>query len=301
LVVAVAMTVLAGCAPSVPERTLSLEAINGRRSLPSAHASWMRAGKAPHELYVSDAENGFVDVYSLKTKHLVGQIAANHPTGLATDASNRLYVTNLFGGNTTVYAFGKTQPSLTLTDPGGRPDAVAVGTDGTVYVADENGEIYVYPAGSTQSTSSLSNGSVQSADAVTVDAANDVYVTGFNHVGVAEVVEYPKAREPGVNLHLRGLDGPAGIALDRRGRIVLADMLMPGITVFKRNATSAYRVFAQTENPNRFAFNRTKSRVYVPMSSSDINVYDYSSGTLITTLVGPSGSVMIGAALVPAL
>ena len=308
--VALAMSGLAGCAPATPpaasalsapsalERTL--EAVNGRPSLPAAHGSWLRADSTPHELYVSDAENGFVDVYSLKTKHLVGQIAANHPTGLATDAHNKLYVTNLFGGNTTVYVFGNTQPSLTLTDPGGRPDAVAVGADGTVYVADENGEIYVYAAGSTQSTTSLSNGSVQSADAVTVDAANDVYVAGFNRVGAAEVVEYAKAREPGINLQLRGLEGPAGIALDRRDRIVLADMLMPGINVYRRDATTPYRVFAQTQNPNRFAFNRAKSRVYVPMSSSDVNVYDYTSGTLITTLVGPSGSVMIGAALVPA-
>ncbi|MGC2406735.1 MAG: hypothetical protein WA431_10060 [Candidatus Cybelea sp.] len=310
---AVATTVLAGCAPSAPERTLSLnpvnglanprqmlEAINGRLSLPSAHASWLKADSTPHLLYVSDAENGFVDVYSLKTKHLVGQIAANHPTGLASDASNKLYVTNLFGGNTTVYAFGQTRPSLTLTDPGGRPDAVAVGTNGTVYVADENGEVYIYAPGATLSTSSLSNGWVQSADAVTVDAANDVYVTGFNRVGVAEVVEYPKAREPGINLRLQGLEGPAGVALDRRGRIVLADMLKPGINVFKRNATSPYRVFARSENPNRFAFNRAKSRVYAPMSSSDVNIYDYGSGTLVATLAGPSGSVMIGAALVPA-
>jgi WD40 repeat protein len=313
-VLAVAMTMLAGCAPSASERTVSLnpvngvganlrqmlEAVNGRSSSPSARRSRLRVDLTPPELYVSDAENGFVDVYSLKTRSLVGQIAANHPTGLATDLRNNLYVANLGGGNVTVYALGQTEPSLTLTDPGARPDAVAVGTDGTVYVADENGVVYLYPMGTTQSTSSLSNAAVESANAVAVDAANDVYVAGYNHVGNGEVVEYAQARGSGVNLQLRGLEGPAGIALDRRRRIVLADLLMPGISVFKHNATTAYRVFAQSGNPNRFAFNRTKSRVYVPMTSSDVNIYDYKSGALIGTLIGPSGSVMIGAAMIPA-
>lgn len=304
---------LAGCA-SASERTVGvnpvdsvtanlrerLEAVNGRPSSPTARRSWLNATLTPPVLYVSDAENGFVDVYSLKMGQLVGQISANHPTGLATDANKNLYVTNLSGGTTTVYAFGQTRPSVTLTDPGGRPDAVAAGADGTIYVADENGAVYVYPRGSTVATSSLSNSSVTSADAVTVDVANDVYVAGFNHFGSAEVVEYPKASQPGVNLKLQGLQGPAGIALDRRRRVVLADALMPGVNVFKHGATAAYRVFAQSEYPNRLAFNRTKSRVYVPMSSSDVDVYDYKSGTLISTLVGPSGSVMIGAAMIPA-
>jgi sugar lactone lactonase YvrE len=302
-VLAATMSMLAGCAPSAsltPNLRQTLEAVNGRPSAPAARRSWLKRDLTPPTLYVSDAENGFVDVYSLKTRQLVGQIAANHPTGLATDARNNLYVTNLYGGSTTVYAFGQTQPSETLTDPGGWPDAVAVGANGAIYVADEDGAVYVYPAGSTASTFSLSNANVTSADAVAVDRANDVYVAGFNRVGGAEVVEYAKASGAGVNLQLKGLQGPAGIALDRRQRIVLADLLMPGINVFKHGATAPYRVFAQSEYPNRLAFNRTKSRVFVPMTSSDVNIYDYNSGTLISTLVGPSGSLMIGAAAVPA-
>lgn len=251
-------------------------------------------------LYVSDSQNDFVDVYDLKTKGMVGQIAANHPTGLATDKSENLYVTNLLGGNTTVYPFGQTQPSLTLSDPGGQPDAVAVGTDGTVYVADENGKVYVYPSGVTQPTSTLSNGAIQAADTVTLDSANDVYVAGFSSSDRAVVVKYPKASEPGVNLGKLGVDGPAGIALDRTRRIVLADFELPGVDVFKHDGISPYRMFARTSSPNRFTFNRLKSRVYVPMTSGDVNIYDYKSGNLISTLVGPSGSVMIGTAVIPA-
>lgn len=297
------MTMLAGCAPAAsltPDLRQTLEAVNGRPSSPAARRSWLKPNLAPPTLYVSDAENGFVDVYTLKTRQLVGQIAANHPTGLATDAHNNLYVTNLYGGTTTVYAFGQTKPSVTLTDPGGEPDAVAVGANGAIYVADEDGSVYVYPPGATASTSTLSNANVTSADAVAVNRANDVYVAGFNRVGRAGVVEYPKASGAGINLQLQGLQAPAGIALDRLQRIVLADLLMPGITVFKHGATTPYRVFAQSEYPNRLAFNRTKSRVFVPMSSSDVNIYDYNTGTLISTLVGPAGSVMIGAAAVPA-
>jgi hypothetical protein len=57
--------------------------------------------------------------------------------------------------------------------------------------------------------------------------------------------------------------------------------------------------FAQDEAPNRFAFNKTRTKLYVPMSDSNVNVCHYKSGKLITTLVGSSGSVIIDAAMVP--
>ncbi|HEY2475074.1 MAG TPA: hypothetical protein VGI19_09760 [Candidatus Cybelea sp.] len=251
-------------------------------------------------LYVSDSQNDYVDLYDVKGLKLEGQIAADHPTGLATDQNKNLYVTNLLAGNTTVYAFGQTDPSLTLSDPGGQPDAVAVGNDGNVYVEDANGLTYVYPKGATQPSTSLVNSYIQSGTAVTLDSHNNVYAAGFSPGYQGIVIRYASASEPGVNLNLAPLPGPSGITIAQHGQIVVADGFLPGIQTFKAKGGGALRVFGQEDFPNRLTFNKAKTKLYVPETNSDINIYDYKSGNLITTLVGPSGSVMIGAAIVPA-
>jgi hypothetical protein len=203
-------------------------------------------------------------------------------------------------GNTTIYAFGKTKPSLTLVDPGAQPDDVAVGNDGTVYVEDENGQTYVYPKGATQPTTSLVNGALQSGAAVTVDGHNDVLAAGFSPGSQGVVVRYANAKGPGADLNLSPLTGPAGITISEHGQIVVADYFLPGVQVFKHSGGAALRVFDQEGYPNRLTFDEAKTTLYVPQSNSNVNIYDYKSGKLINTLVGPSGSAMLGAAIVPA-
>jgi hypothetical protein len=279
----------------------TLEAINGRETSGQPHVrSWLSPNAAAPLLYASDSQNNAVDVYDLKTQTLSGQISANHPTGLAVDQQNSLYVTNFFGGNTTVYRAGHTDPSLTLMDPGGSPDAVAVGNDGSVYVSDSNGQVYVYSAGATAPSKTLASDSITSAAAVTVDRQNDVYVCGYTEGSIGVVMEYRNASQPGKDLHLLGIVGPDGIALDNSGRTVLADAGLPGIDVFKRGALSPYRMFAKVQAPNRFAFDKNRQNVYVPMSDSDVNAYGYKSGNLISTIPGPSGAIFLGTAVAPA-
>jgi sugar lactone lactonase YvrE len=288
-----------GAASSALQKNLA--AVNGRTVASQlSRKSWMKPNLRSPVLYVSDSQNNYVDLYDVNGLTLEGQIASDHPTGLATDQSKNLYVTNLLAGNTTIYAFGRTKPSLTLIDPGAQPDDVAVGNDGTVYVEDENGQTYVYPKGATQPTTSLVNSSLQSGTAVSVDGHNDVLAAGFAPGTQGIVIRYAKASEPGVDLNLSPLPGPDGIAIAERGQIVIADFFLPGIQVFKPKGGAALRVFGQDASPNRLTFDKAKKTLYVPETNSNINIYNYKSGKQIKTLVGPSGSVMIGAAIVPA-
>lgn len=99
----------------------------------------------------------------------------NSPLGVAVDANSNIYVANLFGG-VTVYGpgFGK---KATITQGVDDASSVAVGPDGTIYVAN---------LGSNSITTYSPNGYTQAALTISVNQPEQVVVGAYNEIYVVQ-------------------------------------------------------------------------------------------------------------------
>jgi hypothetical protein len=236
--VAVATTVLAGCAGS----NLQAPPLNGGTS--AGHAlvdganrtfstkqvkSWMGLLDAVAPLtYVSDYQNNNVTVFNRKGK-VLGQIGGlNAPDGLFVDENHNLWVANIFGSNVLEYARGGTTPILTLNDPG-RPTDVTICPNGRVYVSNGSnpgsapGNIEVYGPGQINPGGSLSWPNEHYFAYITCDKAGNVFTTVSNGGSDARVIEFPKgdsfgAHDLGITLSYAG-----GIKPDIAGNLLIVD------------------------------------------------------------------------------
>lgn len=254
------------------------------------HGSIVRGWMSPHAkkrlLYVSLTSSNLVDVYKIPSYALVGQISdgIEAPEGMATDKNGNLYVTNLTAETVTVYPKGATSPSLTLSVPYSPVD-VTITKKNTVLVADLGGEVDVYPPGATSRSSRLTFPGLYQPAGVAVDAQNDVYVVGWSSQNKPMAVEFPDLSATGKNLNLTGIDSPTGVLVDSEGNLAVSDDVLPGVNIYPPGSTSPSKTIANTESPDRSAFNRAESLIYVPEAANNaVNVYDYPSGKLVKTL-----------------
>lgn len=280
---------------------------NGILSHVSTRPGWMSPDKKKKKklLYVSDEGQGYVEIFKVPSYSMVGEITngINEPEGIATDKKGNLYVSNLGANTVTVYKPGKTSPSLTLSETSG-PDDVAVGSNGYVYAGDVEGGIDVYPPGATSPKTRLTSSDLAYVVyAVGVDRSNNVYGAGFGAAGAA-VVEYANASGSGTNLGLTGLENPSGVIVDdnngprRRPHVIVSDVGLNEILVYRPGQRSPARTITAL-GADRSALNKTENEIFVPEGSNDeVGVYDYPSGTLVTTI--PIGDFTSGTALSPA-
>lgn len=250
-------------------------------------------------LYVSDAGEEAIDIFSVPKYSFVGQITdgITSPDGLTTDRHRNLYVANQ-NGTITVYPPGATTPSLTLTDSDGPLD-VAVGRNGYVYAGDLKGGINVYPPGATSPIRRLRSPALRyRVTGVAMGASNNLYVTSLKRVSSGPaVVKFANARGAGKNLGLTGLDYPAGVIVDD-GYLIVSDFGLSEILTYPLGQTSPSATIS-VELPDRSAINKAEDEIYVPnVDNYGVDVYDYPSGTLVTTI--PISGVPTGAARSPA-
>lgn len=104
-------------------------------------------------LYVSDVSSGKVYVLSYPTGKLVNTLLGVHfPFGLCVDRSGNVYVADQGGHQVLEYAHGGTEPIATWEDTQ-YPDACSVDpVTGNLAVANESGNVSVYPSGKKQPT-----------------------------------------------------------------------------------------------------------------------------------------------------
>jgi hypothetical protein len=120
------------------------------------------AAKAGSLLYVSDADNGYVYIYSwfvpgFTRGTFMGQLAGplSEPVGLCVDKKANVYVADAFGQGVWEFAHNDVIPINFLPDPGNVPISCSVDKiTGNVAVANAettgagSGSVYVYPGGS---------------------------------------------------------------------------------------------------------------------------------------------------------
>ena len=134
-----------------------------------------------------------------------------------------------------VFPKGQTTPSKKNTVGITQPNGVAVGRDGTVYVADYNGGFAIGWVSVYRNGSVTPSAIIEDFDGiplgVTTDKANNLlisYVNGFN--GVGQIAKYAPASMSGSNLGV-SLVYPNGLTVDGLGNYVVADK-DAGIDVF---------------------------------------------------------------------
>jgi sugar lactone lactonase YvrE len=102
------------------------------------------------------------------------------------------------------------------------PNQLAVGTDGSVYaaVAGSAAIVKLTPSGASYSTQSITNSAIVSANAIAVDANNNVYVADNTN---GSVVKFSQTAGIATTLTATALNTPTALALDGHGNLLVAD------------------------------------------------------------------------------
>ncbi len=296
----------------------------------SLHAPTPTYTHAPEILsdvvYISDSKLNVIDVVDDnfgKRYPLLGQIAVpSRPAGITTDAANNLYVT--VRGSVLVYPpatyigyYGvhtitlPSAPSSVLQD-GNDPIDVAVGPDGDIYVANQGGpnspsggSVSVFAPGTTTAAYAIPFGAGTYVDGVTLDAANNLYVTwrdtsGTAYVNVSPAPVVGAMRTIGTEMVATTNDVFKGVVYsDKYSSVVYADTLAPAIVSIPQYKNDI--PFDRLGVPDYIAFDKAKSHLYVAdKRKNQIEIYNYPSGNIRFLLNGNHLGSPAGIALLPA-
>jgi hypothetical protein len=204
----------------------------------------------------------------------------SQPTGIALDSSSNIYVTD--EGATSVFVYppvglstGPLNEAPTATISGSNtglsfPEGITLDSSDNIYVADEDGSVFVYPPlGS-------STGSLNEAPTATISGTNT------------------------------GLHSPIGVALDSSKNIYVADNSGPDVFVYPALGSSTGTLNeaptatiggsnTQLEDPQGIALDSTNNIYVTDFSTTSVHIYPpvgSSTGTLNeapkATIVGPN-------------
>jgi hypothetical protein len=251
-------------------------------------------------IYVSSSANNAVYVYTKKLGNNdnpapIGVITdgLSAPSGSFVDKHGDLFVANDSNFTVTMYPPGSTTWKLRYTGFA-YPLNVAVDPKGSVFIADFIGEKVVqFPKGSTRSKLTIPVG--YPVHGVALDASGNVYVsynTGAHGGGPGTVNEYAPGSKTGKNLNLP-IGWAAGDATDGSGNLLVCDQTNAAVYVFAPGSKTPSQTISQgLEDPVNVAFDSSFKHVYVQDDEVDgVLVYDYPSGTYVTTLNNGATSI----------
>jgi len=181
-------------------------------------------------LYAGDQAQNTVTVYDLSTPGApaVLQITdgINSIQVISLDQNGTLYVGNNNAKSVTVYPFGATSPTLTMSDGATDPNCIAVAANGTVYVSGRGSPavVDIYAPGESSPSQVITSPLISIPSQAILDSGGTLYVAD-NATGVYAFL--PGSNTP-ISLNLSGLMGASGIALDeRRSRLYVSSVLTP--------------------------------------------------------------------------
>jgi WD40 repeat protein len=244
-------------------------------------------------IYASSYGGNSVNFYDKGTgpnNPVAGSLSGSlsNPWGMAVDKSGDLYVANAEDENVLVYAKGSTSPTSTLADTSKFPCDVAIGSDGTVYVANgsgpigADGDIVIYKSGATQPYQTLANGHFLHVAGVALDKSGNVFASYNGQAdGTGGVVEFhaPKFTNT-TNMHVK-LGYAGGVGFDAKGHLLVIDQEGPTLNVYNVGKRKALAELTLPGTSWFFAFNQDSTQLYVADSQlGEIDIFRYTPTAL---------------------
>jgi hypothetical protein len=203
------------------------------------------------------------------------------PQNLAVGNDGKLYVPNLGTGNVTIYPFGQTAPSATLSGLTA-PVGVAIGEHGDVYVSNDGtpGSIVKYDRGKTTPSRYIVSKLIPAPNNLSFDSAGNLYISDNNH----GVFIMKRGTYRPVSLHLQGLSTETGgLAADPlTGNLVVANINTPiQITVYAAGSTMPLYQLSPAINSHGLGFGMlpgTGEVLFAPNYGTQLPVYVFQHG-----------------------
>ncbi|MGA2761347.1 MAG: hypothetical protein ABSF08_13635 [Candidatus Cybelea sp.] len=319
-----AVAILAGCSGAATPSLAPTESFAG-------HAGT----KAGETAFISDANNHAV--YIVRQGQVAATLDVDGPAGLAVDASHNLYVANVAGSNILVYAPPYNGTPTTLTDPGFRPNGVAVDAKGNVAVTSYEsnsygfGSIAFYAKGATSPTKVILADSKFAGDYYCAfDASGNLYLDSKNGSGPFEAGEVVggiagKVVKPLTTANL--LQNPGGVQVTKSGQIAILDQSngSGSPTIYTYGPPShgslgkpvATTPLSSANDAVAFAFEGRDDHFVLTADTfsalpgtkrvegdhedqiGQTQLFNYPGGSIVTTVRLPYNTVLVGVALNP--
>ena len=148
-------------------------------------------------------------------------------SALFTDRKENLYVANWDGGDITIYPRGSASPSETL-DGSFNPDSIAVGVDGTIYVANFGGgfapaSVAKYSKGQTTPKTILQFQSNKFPTGLALDSHANLFIAFERGASNGGVLEIKSGKSKAENIGIQRLTGAAGLAIDKNDNLLVVN------------------------------------------------------------------------------
>jgi Beta-propeller repeat len=261
------------------------------------------AKHAKELLYVADptgspSYTGVIDIFSLRglTYKLIGQIQDDDdPNGMTTDSAGNLYVTDLgvategpAAGDIKVYPKGSISYSRLIVPAHWIPFDVAVGRNGTMYVANiapfasfSPGSVSIYPPLASQPSRVLKLSNFQ-VDGITLhERTTTIYISYQSQAGDGRIAEFKHARGKAIDLGVSYTE-PWGILEDGNDNLLACD----GSGTIEVYSEATGKLVQQISVPNGAAweaFNQRRSQLFVS-NFEQVEILSYPAGAVIGTI-----------------
>ncbi len=267
---------------------------SGGQTAPQSHAMSCPASV----VYVVSAYTASIVIYGNVARGAkpCGSIAGFQiPQGLFTDSMGNLWVADAGARKVYQFAPGATTPTLTLDDPNGEPNAVAVDESShTVYVADYKNDVSptnvveVYASGSTAPTGTLTDPDGRNGGFVAVDNQGNVYASFMTQANKARIDEWTAGAGAPKDLGLK-LVSDGAIVTTKTGALAVCDPFWYRCGLFEPGKTTMSHIFGHMGRhrqhgamspdkrpwlvPEALAVDRDEHRAYV--SADTLSVWNF--------------------------
>lgn len=259
---------------------------------------WAHPDKKQATLFVSDLNGAQVRIYPANVKNPTqsGSITEgiDLPINVAADKKGTVYVANNGNSSVTIYPFGQTSPSLTLTDQVVNPNGIAVDSKGTVYVTSGAtvGQCYVleFPTGST--TPSAQVNGLGLPIGLAVDKDGNLYIADAAF-GSYKVWEVPAGTTSAQNLNLSGLSDDTGAAVSSANDLYISNYSSNQVLGYHLGQTSAFvTITSGLDAPYALGFSK-KGALFVGNYHASVSAFKAGKTTPYETfsngMVTPTG------------